>query len=90
MPNHETIYPHQKRWKEAETLDLHVMETIEKTLGPTSTPVEPPVPTTKPEMPETPFLSFNDAKKIRVEDGLFLPEHQNLLNNLKNRDHVSS
>lgn len=53
------------------------------------TPTELPVPTTKPEMPEKPYLSFEDAKKIRIERRGLPPEHQDLLNDLKHRDHVS-
>ena len=57
---------------------------------PTSTPVELPVPPIKPEKPEKPHLSFDEAKKIRVDRTILPPEHQALLNDLKNRDHVSS
>lgn len=59
-------------------------------MPPTSAPTELPVPPIKPEKPEKPFLSFDEAKKIRVERRVLSPEHQALLNDLKNRDHVSS
>lgn len=55
-----------------------------------STPVELPGPTTKPEKAARPLLSFDEAKKIRLQRGNLLPEHQGYLNDLKNRDHVSS
>lgn len=55
-----------------------------------STPAELPVPTTRLEKPARPYLSFDEAKKIRVDRRNLLPKHQGYLNDLKNRDHVSS
>ena len=38
---------------------------------------------------EIPHLSFTDAKRLRDSRCALLPEHENLLNDLKGRDHVS-
>ena len=54
---------------------------------PAPTPFELAAPMPKPEKP---YLSFEEAQKIRVGRGNLRPEHQDLLNALKNRDHVSS
>lgn len=56
------------------------------TTPPALPPVELAVSTTKPEKPR---LSFDEAKKIRVRHGSLQSKHQNLLNDLKDRDHVS-
>jgi hypothetical protein len=50
------------------------------------TPVELPALTKKPEKP---YLSFESARQIRIQRGTLRREHQDLLNDLKNRDHVS-
>lgn len=54
-----------------------------------STPAELPGPPPKLEKPPRPYLSFDEAKKIRVDRGNLSVEHQGYLNDLKNRDHVS-
>lgn len=49
--------------------------------------IEPPTPTTTKA--KIPYLSLESARQTRLDRGALLPEHQNLLNDLQNRDHVS-
>lgn len=54
-------------------------------------PAPPAVETTaETGKPQKPFLSYESAKQIRLNRGALLTDHQALLNDLKNRDHVSS
>ena len=69
---------------------LAAIPSITTNMPSTSIPAELPAPSTRLEKPARPYLSFDEAKKIRVERGNLPPEHQGYLNDLKNRDHVSS
>lgn len=68
--------------------------------SPPETPTYSPMATTtdavgsaelaaRTKKPEIPYLSFTDAKRLRDSRRALLPEDENLLNDLKCRDHVN-